>query len=301
MFLKKYSNLILIIFFVFLINMATLVHIKNTEFPFISFFHKETVNDFNFNELNFKVSLSQEFKERVSNDLGPVLQDKKDVFFISSVLAKYVRSHLFHKSNTIHNVDEILESPDEHPAICSGYSKFLVSLAQAMGYEARVIWLNGHTVSEIYFPEYGWVLVDTSGNLIFQDKDGKYVSLLYVVEHFEDVIPKRLVVESQQSNISSNGYIVFDDNDVIVVIEGPRLFDFDIRTKSPKVLINYILGKEDVAQGIQYTAGGRERLGNYRISVIALIIFDFFAFIFFICYLFLRREYPAACGGDESR
>ena len=283
---KKIIYLILILLFVFLINLSALVYIKKTQFPFITLAYKDTINSFNESELDLTLPLSENFKEQVSKDLKPVLQDNDDVFYISSTLAEYVRSHLFHKSNVIHNVDEILESSDEYPAICSGYSKFLVSISQAVGYKARVVWLDGHTVSEIYFPEYGWVLVDTSGNLIFQDKDEKYVSLLYVVEHFEDVVPKKLVVDSQQNDISYRGYVVFNDNDVIVAIEGPRLFDFDIRTKSPLVLINYVLGKEDIAKGIQYTAEGRHKLGNFRYFIISLIVFDIFSFLIFCLYLF---------------
>lgn len=291
---KKTIYLILIILFVCSINIITLVHIKKTAFPFIALSYKETVDDFNFSKLNLELPLSPEFKKRAPNELEPFLENEEDVFLISSILAGYVRSHLFHQSNTINNVDEILESDEEYPAICSGYSKFLVSIAQALGYQARVVWMDGHTVSEIYFPEYGWVLVDTSGNLIFQDKEAKYLSLLYIVEHFEDVTPKRLAAETNNDPdyLSSGKHSVYDNNEIVVVIEGPRLLDFFIRTKSPLVLINYILGKEDVAKGVQYTAGSRERLGNLRYCMLSLIIFDisFFIAFIFICYLFFKEK-----------
>ena len=292
---KKLIYLFIIVIFVSLINILTLIYIKETEFPFIALFYKETAGSFNYNNLDLEMPISREFKQKVSDDLGLVLENKKDdIFFVSSILAEYVRSHLFHKSNIIDNVDKILESQEEYPAICSGYAQFLASIAQALGYQARVIWLDGHTVSEIYFSDYGWVLIDTSGNLIFQDKDGNYVSLLYVVEHFEDVTPKRIAVrtENDPDALSSGNPAVFNKNKIIVVIEGPRLFDFFVRTKSPSVLINYILGREDVAKGIQYTANGREKLGNLRACITALIIFDisYFIIIIFICYLFFKKK-----------
>jgi len=296
MFLRKYKNLIIIILFVILIDMISLISIKETEFPFITMSYKYNVDDFNSNELNSDLPLDKEFKEKVSEELNPILKNQKDVFFVSSVLAEYVRSHLFHKSNVIHDVNNILESPEEYPAICSGYSGFLAALAQSLGYKARVVWLNGHTVSEIYFPDYGWVLVDTSGNLIFQDKNGKYLSLLDVVENFDEVNPLRLASQTNNDHdgLSSGGYFNYKDNDIIVVIEGPRIFDFDIRTKSPKVLINYILGRQDVARGVQYIGGGREKLGNLRISLISLVIFNIFFFIIFInliCYYVWYRRH----------
>lgn len=293
MFLKRYSILIYIIIFVCLINIITLVYIKKTEFPFITLSYKNRPTDFNSSKLNLELPLSQGFKKRVSDDLGPLLEGRKeDVFFVSSTLGEYVRSHLFHKSNTIDNPDKILESQEEYPAICSGYSKFLVSLAQALGYQARVIWLDGHTTSEIYFPEYGWVLVDSSGNLIFQDESGKYVSLLYAVENFDKVIPKRIASQTNNDHdgLSSGGYLNYKENDIIVAIEGPRLFDFYKRTKKPLVLINYILGREDVAKGIQYIGRGRERLLNFRYSLIALVIFNISFLIIFICYLYVRNR-----------
>lgn len=290
MFLKKYKVLILIILFIGLINGATLIYLKNTEFPFITLYYRETIQDFNYNELDLKIPLSEEFKEKVSNDLNPILQDNKDVFFVSSVLTDYVRSRLFDESNVVHNVDEILESTKKYPAICSGYAKFFTSVAQALEYQSRVVWIDGHTISEIYFPDYGWVLVDTIGNLMFHDKNGKYVGLLYVVEYFDSIIPERIISESDNDNIALKEYDVYEKNELIVVIEGPHLLDFDIRTKSPKILINYIFGEEDVAKGIQYIGVGREVVGNYRATILALIILDFVALVIFIFYLLKKKE-----------
>ncbi|MBU2544903.1 transglutaminase-like domain-containing protein [Patescibacteria group bacterium] len=292
MFSKRYKILIIIILFTVLINGLTLLYLKNTEFPFITLYYRGTVKDFNYNELNLEIPLSQEFKEKVSSDLDPILQDSEDVFFISFTLTDYVRSHLHSEgseTNVVHNVDEILESSEKYPAICSGYSKFFASVAQALGYQSRVVWINGHTISEIYFPNYGWVLVDTIGNLMFQDKDGEYVSLLYMVEYFNSAIPKKIIPEANNNSTSLEEYSVYNKNNLIIVIEGPHLLDFDIRTKSPKVLVNYVFGREDVAKGIQYVGMGRETVGNYRATLIALAAIDFFAFIVFI-YCLLKRK-----------
>jgi len=286
MFLKRYKILIIIILFTGFINGATLLYLKNSEFPFITLYYRKTIEDFNYNGLDLEIPLSDKFKEKVFSDLKPVLEDNKDPFFVSVVLTDYVRSYLTTEdsvTNVVHNVDEILESSEKYPAICSGYAKFFASVAQTVGYQSRVVWIDGHTVSEIYFPNYGWVLVDTIGNIMFQDKNGKYISSLHVVEYFDSVTPKRITSEA-----FSEEYAVYDKNNLIVVIEGSHLLDFDLRTKSPKVLINYILGKDEVAKGIQYTGVGRETLGNYRFSFVALIIIDFFALIIFIYCLFKK-------------
>ena len=133
-------------------------------------------------------------------------------------------------------------------------------------------------------------LFEKWGLKIWLDEDGKYVSLLYMVEYFDNAVPKKIIPETD--TVSLEEYSVYNKNELIVVIEGPHLLDFDLRTKSPKVVINYIFGREDVAKGIQYTGMGRETVGNYRATLLALAIIDFFILMVFIyCLLKKRKKY----------
>lgn len=273
---KGYVYLILTALFVCVINLVSVIYIKQTSFPFITMSYTESAREFNSRGFDLEIPISDNFKSRVGADLSLVLKDKDDIFYLASTLASYVRSRLFHKSNVICDVDAILESDGEDAAICSGYSKLLVAVANSLGYESRVIWMNGHTASEIYFPEYGWVLVDTNGNLIFKDEKGNYASLLYVVENFDKATPVRLAetTDNDPDFLSSNNYTVYDKNSLLVIIEGTRLFDFDLRSKSPTPLLKYLLSNEPIARGIQYTANERTKLGNLRKLVLLVSILD---------------------------
>lgn len=297
---NKYFCLILIVVFVVIINLGFLAAVKKTEFPFLTIAHKYRTSDFNSSGLDFKIPLSQQFIDKVRADLEPKLESQNDPFVIVSVITEYVRPRLFYQDGArVDDLDRILETEEEDPAICSGYAKFLAAVSQALGYESRVIWMEHHTTSEIYFPDYGWVLADSNGNLMFKDESGKYAGLFYIIDNFDKAVPVRITAESDNDLdfISLDKVGIYKYNKVVVAVEGSHLLDFSARTKSSRLLINYILGREDIAKAVQYTTGRRELLGNFRYSIIALIIFDFcFLIIFIICLFFKKKKYVRDSG-----
>lgn len=290
---KRIPYFIFVTIIIMALNTSAMIYVKRAAFPFITMKYAYTENKFNYNDLDIAMRINPKLKKNIISELKPLLPtyvpNSDTVFQYSGILAKYVRSHLYQRINTVHDIAKILNSSKEYPAICSGYSKVLAYVAQALGFKSRVIWMNGHTVSEVFYPDYGWVLVDANGNLMFREKK-KYISLIDVVVNFNDAVPVRLVAASCCGNddpdyLLSNNYTVYRKNNIIVVIEGSRLFDFDIRTKSPIVLLKYILGIDNVAEGIQYVSG-REKLGNLRrlFQIIAImdLLFLIFVVVFFI-------------------
>lgn len=258
-----------------------MIYVKKKPFLVISMEYIDTMEEFNSKNFNFTVPVSNNFRLKVKKDLQHIINEcgKNDVFHVAQKLTKYVRSHLSPKNNIIHDLDAVLEFEGKTPAVCSGYAKLLAAVASTLGYKSRVIWMDGHTVSEMWFPGYGWVLVDTNGNLMFKDEKGNYTSLLYTVENFDKVSPKRIAspAGNNPDYLSSGKYSVYKNNSVIVVIEGPRLFDFDVRAKSPSFILKYIFLNKPIAKGIQYIDGGRRKLGNINKFSLLFYIFTTFS------------------------
>jgi hypothetical protein len=201
---------------------------------------------------------------------------------VSRNLAEYVRNKLYHHISKDIDPRKIIYTNSEVPQICSGYSKLMVAVANALGYSARVIWTNGHTVSEIYFPNKGWVLIDTNGNLIFKNKYAEFLSLIDVVDNFNESIPIRLSKETGNDHdyIKENKTKVYDSNDIIVIIKGDKVLDFDDNTRNPKTVLKYILWGEPIAQGIQYIGNNRQRIGNSRTLLLLILSINFFIVLY---------------------
>lgn len=279
------------------VHLLLLVHVKRTSFPFVTMSYATSAEGFDSKQVDTSVPLSEDFKRRVAEDLGGEVEDRSDVLGVSSALAAYVRSQLFHEEgHVVRDVQAVLDSSGEDGALCSGYARLLVAAAQSLGYDARVVWMQGHTVSEVYFPDYGWVLVDSSGNLTFKDREGKCAGLLYVVENPDEAGPLRAADQTANDSdyLRSGGQAVYGNNPVLVVIEGPRLFDFDVRTRSPGPVLEYLVLGRPVAAGVQYIAGGRTRLGNLRRLVLPLLAFDVVIALVFIAQVArLRRPHAS--------
>ena len=56
--------------------------------------------------------------------------------------------------------EEMFQSPEMIYPICTEQAKYLVYLAKERGLNARVLWLSGHTVAEVYHTLLGWVMID---------------------------------------------------------------------------------------------------------------------------------------------
>lgn len=246
-------------------------------FPFVTMSHVKAAAAFNAPTPSGAIDAGDGFRRRVRDALAPAVGDTTDVGAVSFALAVYVRSHLFHEQRApLRDLQAVLDSDGEDGALCSGYARLLAAAAQALGYDARVVWMAGHTVSEINFPGRGWVLVDSSGNLMFKDAEGNWAGALDVVEHLDEVVPARPAdrTDNDPDFMSSGRLSVYARNPVLVVIEGARVLDFDARSKSPGPALRYVLLGRPVARGIQYTGGGRPALGNAGRLIRALIALD---------------------------
>ncbi len=116
--------------------------------------------------------------------------------------------------------------------ICSESSKIFLYIMSLLGENARVIWLNGHTISEVWHNN-NWIFVDTSSNTYAYDTNKKrFVSLL-------DIFESRSSIEFQA--ITKNNYKlwdyrydpsklhkIIDQNNLVFIISNKNIFNFHI-------------------------------------------------------------------------
>jgi hypothetical protein len=182
---------------------------------------------------------------------------------------------IMHESNgeSIREIPEIISHNKRYKRICSESSKIFATLMQSIGYPSRVIWMSVHTVSEIYTEKYGWIMVDTYGNIVFKDKQGRYKSLLDINANFHKLKPFNIVQKKYIENTDyiENGYLnresnVYNHENLFVVIDGKALGTFHKKTKDISAIIDFAIFNKPFASGIQYLKEDSKKVGNVGIS-----------------------------------
>lgn len=292
------KKLLILLIIIFLITPpAFLYYLKYMNvFPFITIEHIESIEEFNeIDNLSYELELS-EYSENIINEyFSKMDMDNMSYENIIYEITLFVRENLQHQSNVIHKIAPILESEEPYPAICSGYSKLAVAISNTLGYPARVVWMWGHTVSEIYFADYGWVMVDTNGNVIFRNKQSnKFASIIDLTDNFDDYVPEKIISDEKflEEDLSpdyleeEDSINVFDDNEIIVVIDADNLMDFDIKSNNLVEIIGYLTG-DDIAEGIQYVGKNKINYGNKRLVIWAFLSYETILFCL-IVYLSIK-------------
>jgi hypothetical protein len=246
------------------------------------------VNDFKVlnseDAIDYRIPIDQSFLIFTQRALGNVQKLSKEKIIIK--LTKFVRKKMYHQKNIISSLDQFVQS-GKVAGICSGYSKFFACLCQALGYQARVIWLQNHTVSEVYFPDQGWVMVDTYGNVIFKNEQGKLCSLIEIYLKGPGGMKAQRIVSSDADDdldyLISGTLQAFYDSENIITLRGRHLFDFAYRSKCPQNIFNYFFFNHPIAVGLQFVSRKSSRkFGNKRELVIFLAIINIIIITFII-------------------
>ncbi len=234
------------------------VAIKAAVFPFASV-EVLIYSDFDKSEPEFRnIELSSEFIEsvRTGNPDAYIKAEEGETEEAARLLAKWTREHFRHGNNTvIESPQEVLESEGDVEALCSEYAKFYVSSAQALGIEGRVLWMNDHTISELWDEKTNRPFIaDTNGNVIFRNDDETLASMTEIIQGRKS-LPERFVEDLGESNdpdFSNEGKLsLYVEQNLVLEIEGAHLFDFQKRNWSPGVIIDRLLGGDGVARGRQ--------------------------------------------------
>ena len=169
----------------------------------------------------------------------------------------------------IKSLDNILDYNGSFKEICSESSKIFVFLMTAMNETARVIWLDGHTVSEVW-NEDNWIMVDTLSNFMnYNKKSNRYLLFAETIIGMNDLNLKLI------TNKTYNLYDYFNTNaaeqiKVIKIYNSPKfafymnnsyLYDFHYKQEKIKRIFNSMFPQNKV-MGYQLVLNNK----NYRIG-----------------------------------
>ena len=252
-------------------------------FPFIEINYISDESKFNATPENLDINISiprvNKLKQNVLflyRDINLTIQDEKKDIDISTIrkavkLTRYIINKTNSSENIRDNPKKVFDLGNKYLHICSESSKIFVTIMQALGYNARVIWMDGHTTSEVFIGNK-WILVDSYFNLMFKNKKGEYISLLESVKNFKKNIPVRIVEPVYSNNtdflIDSNIINVYNNQKLFVVLDGKHLFNFHKNTKDITKIIKFIIGNNLIGRGIQFIGFGGSRVGNVGIFYI---------------------------------
>ena len=139
-------------------------------FPFFKvnyIFNKSKFNQSPLKNLNFYEIQITEYKNILSENDG-LIKFKDSDFFTKVQYATELTRQIQEKSlgKEIKIYKNILSNDILFKEICSESSKIFLYIMSLLGENARVIWLNGHTISEVWHNN-NWIFVDTSSFKIF--------------------------------------------------------------------------------------------------------------------------------------
>ncbi|MBI4178606.1 transglutaminase domain-containing protein [bacterium] len=285
-----------------LVGAGFLIYLKAAVFPFASVRPVHSEEEFNRAgdpEFDVRIPMSEENAAAFRNLLGGGYPPPGEPYGDTDVeaagrrIARFVRGRMRQAPGVLRRVDAVLGEPvQEYPGLCSEYSKIVVAAAQSLGLTGRVIWMDGHTTSEIFFPGYGWVVVDSNGNLMFRlpaDRDvqspklqtqeipgrdflqsakgaGRWAGVTTILDSPEIPAPFRLTTGSENDPDFSDSTIrlAYRGNPLAMVVEGPRLMDFDLHTRDAKRIFRYLAFGEPIFHATQLRSADRPPAGNLR-------------------------------------
>ena len=247
-------------------------------FPFISIQYK-SFSEFNAppsaNHINLKITMDIAQKSKLQKMiLNHNINLTGDIFEDITSISRLTRI-IMHNSNgnIIRKVNEVASSMKNFKSICSESSKVFITIMDTYGYTGRVIWMNGHTVSEIYHKGHGWIMVDTYGNLIFKDANGHLQSMLDINKNFEKLTPIHLTerIHDDNPDYFESRFIfkknnTFNNQNLFVVIDNSYLDSFHKKTRSIPDVLKYLLFGKEFARGIQFAKPSEKKVGNVGVE-----------------------------------
>lgn len=245
-------------------------------FPFIGMSYSSTieaVDEFSYkNSSNYK---SQNIDLSATQNMS---QYEKIIWAVEE--ARYLQNNS--KGSLLRDQSDIFNDDIKYQNICSENSKILSSYLNELGFINRIIWMNGHTVTEVFF-ENKWVLLDSYGNVLAKDIAGNLLSLYEVLNDFNNAnfykITKNVynnLPEYTENNYLQKSSNVYAQQDLYVVLNNESVANLHKRNRNfPSVVFSFLSNYEKgVGQGIQFVFDDRTRLvGNFGIDFYKKIIF----------------------------
>ncbi len=172
----------------------------------------------------------------------------------------------------------ILQDLASFRSVCSESSKIFTTLMNLVDIPSRVVWMNNHTVSEIFLNNR-WVLMDTWGNVTAVDKTGNGIGVSDIIYDYKSVNFKKIITDESlvPANFLHNSvlnvfdqylYNLYSNQKLVLSIEPENLFSFHIETKKPLAVLKSVLGldRSAVGKATQLIINGYY-VGNYGLRI----------------------------------
>ena len=196
---------------------------------------------------------------------------------VSNVKIRIGKDHKYPAVKVLSTSEEMFQSPEMIYPICSEQAKYLAYLAKEMGLNARVLWLSGHTVAEVYHTLLGWVMIDPYTERFFMHKDNKsYASVTDLITNYDNYVQFKVISDSTGNSIKNiedkSLRRIYENQAVIVELEADDVYKIHLVTRSlPFMLKTFFIEME--LGGRQWLRPDSERLGNFNLLKIVGSIF----------------------------
>jgi len=152
---------------------------------------------------------------------------------------------------------------------------------QLLNIPTRVIWMNGHTVNEVWNGKK-WILIDSFGNVRAKGSDNEDLGIHEVIKNYSSA--RFVKVLENDNNLPEqyldNGYFASERNkyknqNLLLTISGQDLFTFHIRTRKINNIFSSIFNYNDTSVGnAKQLIFKNYYVGNFRIGLLKRLSFD---------------------------
>ena len=268
-------------FLIYLFSILIVIILQNVTrpFPFFKVKYHTEIKEFNSKPEKefYEIILNKvSYPDKIEKKIYQYKKEKnliKKIKFATDVTRSMQENSLGVK---IKNLDNILDYNGPFKEICSESSKIFVFLMTAMNETARVIWLNGHTVSEVWDGN-NWIMVDTLSNFMnYNNQLNRYLSFAETISRMDDLNLKPI------TNKVYNLYDYFNSNPanqlkIINIYNSPKfafymdnssLYNFHSKKEKIKRILNSLFLKNKI-MGHQLIIDNM----NYRVGNVFNILF----------------------------
>ena len=231
-------------------------------------FNSDPLKDTKFYKINISKNTNLNFDSREE-----ILQILHSDIFTKIKLATRLTRTIQEGSlgNVIKTYDNILSKNTMFQEICSESSKIFLYIMSALGENVRVLWLNGHTINEVWHNN-SWIFVDPSSNtLAYNNQDKKFVSFLDILENsssvqFKNIIEERHKLWDYRSDPEKLHNII-DSNNLIMILSNKNIFNFHTSEEKLKRIFSSLIFKSNHYAKQFITSKNTSKVGNVGLNI----------------------------------
>ena len=265
---SSYILLIILIYFCF--------NIVYKPFPFFSVDYVNEKKEFNSDPLKdpefYKINISKNTNLNFDSREEILKIQHSDIFTkirLATRLTRTIQEGSF--GNVIKTYDNILSKNTMFQEICSESSKIFIYIMSALGENVRVLWLNGHTINEVWHNN-SWIFVDASSNtLAYNNKDKKFVSFLDILENSSSIQFKNIIEEKHKlwdyRSDPDKLHNIINNNNLIMILSNKNIFNFHTSREKLKRVFSSLKFNSNYQAKQFITSTKTSKVGNVGLNI----------------------------------